>query len=68
MRDQQISEVAEILEVELHVAQALLAHFKWDKDKLLSDYCNDPAKVFEAIKMALPTEPASAKKYGLITY
>jgi len=67
LRDQQIGEVAEILEIELHVAQALLAHFKWDKDKLLSDYCNDPAKVFETIKMPLPSEPVSSKKYFFFT-
>jgi len=42
MAKKQVVEVAEILCCDIDVAQTLLRHFKWDREKLTEDYMNDP--------------------------
>jgi len=44
MAKKQVVEVAEVLCCDLDVAQILLRHFKWDRERLTEEYMTDPEK------------------------
>eukprot|EP01100_Stratorugosa_tubuloviscum_P003112 TRINITY_DN173_c0_g1_i1.p1 TRINITY_DN173_c0_g1~~TRINITY_DN173_c0_g1_i1.p1 ORF type:complete len:652 (-),score=296.92 TRINITY_DN173_c0_g1_i1:121-2076(-) len=46
-REAKVQEVADVLCIEAHIAQALLNHFKWDKEKLLEQYMDNAKKVLK---------------------
>lgn len=49
LRNEQIKEVSEILHIKSHVAEALLDKVKWNQDKLLTEYFNDPEEFLSSV-------------------
>eukprot|EP01105_Mastigella_eilhardi_P007734 TRINITY_DN193_c0_g1_i4.p1 TRINITY_DN193_c0_g1~~TRINITY_DN193_c0_g1_i4.p1 ORF type:complete len:532 (+),score=148.65 TRINITY_DN193_c0_g1_i4:1459-3054(+) len=54
-----IGDVSEVLSVDRATAGALLRHFRWRKDLLLTAYLEDPVKVCKQVGAPLRTEEAA---------
>jgi hypothetical protein len=60
MREEQIKEVCEILQIDVQTAQSLLTYTQWDNDRLFTEYFADREKLFTSAHLQVPPEPTES--------